>query len=107
MNSYFRPAGDLEESNGLRMPTEKDLEPSIKLPNGFKRAGDLDEPQQNYFRPAGDLEESIGRKIVTLDELNKMLEMGYNVINAHYINNDMIEVEFEYYQEEKKGKGRI
>ena len=127
----------ISSKNGFRMPNENDLDAGILTSTtGFEKAGDLETSKQNYFRPAGDLEvlteEAIkdylitivsgkkynygnqfnnlasgGRMIVTFAKLKEMVDMGYNIINAQYLNKDMIEIEFEYYREENMRKGRI
>jgi len=123
---YFRPAGDLDSvpsKNGFRMPNESDLESNVLTSRtGFERAGDLETlteeaikdylitivsgKKYNYSNQFNNLV-SGGRMIVTFDKLKKMVDMGYNIITAQYLNKDMIDIEFEYYKEENMGKGRI
>ena len=47
-----------------------------------------------------------GKTIVSLNQLKEMVDTGYNIINANYINQNMIEIEFEYCEDKAARKGR-
>ena len=122
----FKRAGDLEHTRIVNSTADLKLTSSY-----FKRAGDL-EPVPNNFKPAGDLsgkslKEEIkdyilsvtsgqrynavcelgtlcggGMTIVTFDKLKEMVNEGYNIVSAKYINDTMIDVEFQQFRQDKQ-----
>ena len=117
MNKYFKPAGNLNENESEQ--------------RYFASARDLnqDETTQKYFKPAGDLENNLniadeveiksylesvvsherlegaiegGMIIVSFSKLQELVNSGYNIVSAQYLNPNMIAIEYQKYETERK-----
>ncbi|MBQ2873024.1 MAG: hypothetical protein IJE89_03385 [Bacilli bacterium] len=103
---YFSRAGNLDE-------------------NFFKRPGDIPEtPRKNTLRSIDNIEEYLlkvvsgkkydyvcelgtlvggGNTIVDINRLQEMVNSGFNIISAEYINDNMIMVEFQEFRKDTRG----
>lgn len=99
--------------------------------NFFKPAEDLNknESEQKYFKQAGDLENNLniadeveiksylesvvshqkfegaiggGMMIVSFSRLQELVDSGYNIVKAEYINPNMISIEFQEFETKRK-----
>ena len=118
--NYFSKAGDLVSEE--RTPSQKEVSPFFKTP------GDIPEQSPKISTNAIDVEDYLltivsgkkydsvcelgtlvggGNIIVDFNRLQEMVDLGYNIVRAKYINDKMIEIEFqEFRKEDIKGMGR-
>lgn len=99
MSSFFRNPGDIESaSEVVNLNTKKDIEEYlISIVSGKKYANESE---------LGTLIGG-GNTIVDLNRLQEMVDLGYNIVSAKYINNNMIMVEFqEFKKNDSRGMGR-
>lgn len=118
MNDYFKKAGDLNVSG---IDSDK-LTTGNKMNDYFKSPGDI------ASNDITNIEEYLltivsgkkydnecelgtlvggGNTIVDFNKLQEMVKLGFNIVNAKYINDNMIMVEFqEYKKNDSRGMGR-
>ena len=92
MDRYFRPAGDLPSKS-----VKEEIDDYILAVVSGKKYEAICE--------LGTLCGG-GITIVSFNKFKDMVDNGYNIINAKYINNDMIEVEFQQFRKDKIGERR-
>ena len=113
---FFRRAGDLETPEKVNSTGLKSANPH------FRRAGDLDgkslkEEIEDYILSvtSGKRYDAVcelgtlcggGMTIVTFDKLKEMVNEGYNIVSAKYINDTMIDVEFQQFRQDKQAERR-
>ena len=111
---YFKQASDLESSmDGFRRAED------LSLHTGIKTVGDSDRSVvENYLLSvvSGKRYDAVcelgtlcggGKTIVSFSQLKEMVESGYNIVSANYINQDMIDVEFQQFRKNMiEGRGR-
>lgn len=117
-NMYFKSAGDLDNESDKAFTPFKNPQEMV---DSFRPAGDLGETIvgnskdeiEDYLLSvvSGKKEyENIcggGRTIVSFETLRDMVDSGYNIVSANYINSDMIEVEYqELGKNNNMGRGR-
>ena len=108
MSSHFKTAGDLDTPNQENSFTFEEKKEELKTPEeirGWLKTIVSGEKKSNYAFGEGFQVVGAGQKFVSIEELQKMVKNGDNIIKAEYFDNmNMIMIEFESFKVSSKSR---